>query len=104
MANNTGNKIGIEITVVISGVPTAYAIPFDSTAEDIVEITGISLTYAQSLLDNNTIEQDASCLPTCLTGLIANEYPSEGVLNINIGESLHGYLIDVKTCITGIKY
>lgn len=98
MANNTGNKIGTEITVLVSGVPTAYPIPLDATVDDIVEITGLSDAYAQALFDNKTIENDPTCLPTCGGALSANEYPAEFSINGNTGESFHGMIIDVKTC------
>jgi len=108
MANNTGLEIGYLLTVENSGTPISgspFTVPIGATAEEINELTTYNVTIgqAQALIDNRT-RAGATCLPICLDGLTADEYPAEIVLNTNVGESFHAMIIDTRTCVSHITY
>lgn len=72
---NTGYFINTEVEVIVSGVPTLYTIPYPSTAEEISEITGLTIPQAQTLAD--TQRELASQCATCFEPLPPNEFYGE---------------------------
>lgn len=106
---NTGNFIYNQLAweepkgSPVSGSP--FTIPLDATAEDIVEIVGNNMTIdiAQSFINSRLVLNSPACLPSCLTNLIADEYPAEIVLNNNVGESFHAIVNQIEVCVTEIQ-